>query len=137
MARALSLFRRIARAARALPSARERRDAMNEARDAFRAAAGATGGEAEAKLLEAEQRLDIAKHYGIAYARLEHQALSGGGNKDVEPPSHAGAAVRSEALAATMRSQFPVNPASAALRAAARARRAAVARSEVGVRDAV
>jgi len=130
--RALSLFRRIARAARALPSARERRDAMMEAHDAFRASAGARGGEAEAKLLEAEQRLEMAKHYGIAYARLEHQALSGGGNKDVEPPS--GEVARSEALAKTMRSQFPVNPAGAAARAAARARRAAVARSEFGVR---
>lgn len=127
--RVANLYRRIARVARALPTKRERMDALGEAREGFRAE---TSTSLEERLAEGERRLALAEHYGIAYSRLEHAQLSGGGEKYVEPPSVGSqeAEWASAALAATMRSQFPVNPAGAAARAKARARRAAVARSE-------
>ena len=55
---------------------------------------------------------------------MAHAKLAGGGNKDVEVPS-------TKAFnAAVARAQFPVNPANAAARAKARARRGAVANAE-------
>ena len=120
---AASLFRRILRAARAFERV-EARDAVAEARTSFRARADVTGVALEDALEQGERRLALASHYGIAYERLAHAKLAGGGNKDVEVPStktlHADVA----------RAQFPVNPANAMARARARARRAAVANAE-------
>ena len=78
----------------------------------------------EDALERGEQRLALASHYGIAYERIAHAKLAGGGNKDVEVPS-------TKAFnTAVARAQFPVNPANAAARAKARARRGAVANAE-------
>ena len=120
---AAALFRRIIRAARALDRV-EARDAVVEARAAFRARADVSGAALEDALERGEQRLAIASHYGIASERMAHAKLAGGGNKDVEVPS-------TKAFnAAVARAQFPVNPANAAARAKARARRGAVANAE-------
>jgi len=123
MTRAAALFRRIVRAARALDRV-ERADAVAEARASFRARADVAGAALEDALERGEQRLAIASHYGIASERMAHAKLAGGGNKDVEVPS-------TKAFnAAVARAQFPVNPANAAARAKARARRGAVANAE-------
>jgi len=82
------------------------------------------GAALEDALERGEQRLALASHYGIAYERIAHAKLAGGGNKDVEVPS-------TKAFnTAVARAQFPVNPANAAARAKARARRGAVANAE-------
>ena len=123
---AVSLFRRIARAGKTFGGDEDVVAALNEARAAFRARDARV--DVAKALADGEKRLELALHYGIVAERLEHSRLAGGGNKDVEPPEGAGA--RSEALRATMASQFPANPAATAARAKARARRAAVAKVE-------
>ena len=111
-------------APRARSIASRRADAVAEARAAFRARADVSGAALEDALERGEQRLALASHYGIASERMAHAKLAGGGNKDVEVPS-------TKAFnAAVARAQFPVNPANAAARAKARARRGAVANAE-------
>ena len=133
MSRAIRLYRRVVRTARAL-DAEQRLSAMGEARTAFARGATLRGQALDDALELGEKRVEVARHYGIAYERMSHTKLAGGGNKDIEAPvvdatgSPTGV---SDVLRSTMSAQFPVNPAGLAARAKARAKRAAVANAEM------
>ena len=84
---------------------------------------------------EGEGRLQTALHYGIAYPRMTHTPLAGGGDvKNVLPPaevggpwaSHVGEASVSDAARHIAAFNAPVNPAKNAAREAARAKRLAM-----------
>jgi hypothetical protein len=118
---------------------------VTETRRVFRERRGLAAGsaEAEAALEEGENRLELALHYRIAYDRMAHLPLSGGGDvKHVLPPAdfaatekddwaaHVGAHGVSHASAHLASvSHSPVNPGLNAARAKARAKRAAMARA--------
>jgi len=115
---------------------------ITETRRGFREKRDLTPGSVEcaAALDEGEQRLAMATHYQIAYPRMEHSPLAGGGDtKNVLPPakkgstsdewaSHVGeAGVSRGATYLAQASAAPVNPAANAARAKARAKRHAAA----------
>ena len=114
----------------------ETRRAFRERRDLDPGSA-----EAEAALEEGENRLELARHYRIAYPRMAHIPLYGGGDvKHVLPPAdfavtekkhwaaHVGAHGVSHASARIASASFaPVNPGLNEARRRARAKRAAVA----------
>ena len=84
---------------------------------------------------EGEGRLQTALHYGIAYPRMTHTPLAGGGDvKNVLPPaevggpwaSQVGEASVSDAARHIAAFNAPVNPAKNAAREAARAKRLAM-----------
>ena len=90
---------------------------------------------------EAEERLQMALHYKIAYPRMPHVALSGGGDvKNVLPPaekgsasdtwaSHVGSVDVPPEVARMAAAAAPVNPMLNKARAAARAKRAAMSKA--------
>lgn len=90
---------------------------------------------------EAENRLEMARHYQIAYPRMPHVALSGGGDvKNVLPPApkgsaeetwaaHVGSADVPPEVARMAAAAAPVNPTLNAARAAARAKRLAMSKA--------
>ncbi len=112
---------------------------ITETRRVFREKSDLVAGspECEAALNEGEQRLEIAKHYGIAYPRLAHSPLAGGGDvKNILPPaemkseqstwaSHVGETGMASGAVSLAQNTAPVNPAANAARAKARAKRAA------------
>jgi len=127
---ATDLYRAIVRAARGM-DVKQKQIAMSEARAGFVRGANLAGEDLRDALDALDKRVEIAKHYGIAHERMTHAELAGGGNKDIEAPLWSdGKMGISEALKSTMSAQFPVNPAGAAARAKARAKRAAVANAE-------
>ncbi|KAI8466272.1 MAG: hypothetical protein J3K34DRAFT_434263 [Monoraphidium minutum] len=71
--RVLALYRRILRAARTWQGPHEERVYIEaSAHEGFRSARGAAPQDAEAMISDAEQRLELGLHYGIAYPRLHH-----------------------------------------------------------------
>lgn len=131
MTRAIQLYRAVVRTVRGM-DAEQRVSAMGEARAAFARGATLRGHELAQALELGEKRVQVAKHYGIAYERMTYTELAGGGNKDIEAPIVDGSSRGvSDVLRSTMSAQFPVNPAGAAARARARAKRAAVADAEM------
>ena len=144
--RAISLMRsmlRVSRGWRGEGGDAEAAFIVTETRRVFRERRGLAAGsaEAEAALEEGENRLELARHYGIAYPRMAHLPLSGGGDvKHVLPPAdsavtekedwaaHVGARGVSHASASLASASFsPVNPQRDAARRRARAKRAAIA----------
>ena len=64
---------------------------ITETRRVFRERRHLRGAELERALEEGEERLQMARHYKIAYPRMAHVPLSGGGDvKNVLPPADAG-----------------------------------------------
>ena len=99
-------------------------------------------------LEEGEERLQMALHYKIAYPRMPHVALSGGGDvKNVLPPAEMGSAQHTWAahvgsadvppeVGRMAAAAAPVNPTLNAARAAARAKRLAMSRAtEAAIKD--
>jgi len=144
--RAISLMRsmlRVSRGWRGEGGDAEAAFIVTETRRVFRERRGLAAGsaEAEAALEEGENRLELARHYAIAYPRMAHLPLAGGGDvKHVLPPAdfaatektdwaaHVGAHGVSRASASLASASFaPVNPGLNAARRKARAKRAAVA----------
>ncbi|GBF90568.1 hypothetical protein Rsub_03140 [Raphidocelis subcapitata] len=71
--RAIALYRRILRAARTWQGPQEERAYIEStAKAEFRRDRNLPPPEAEARLAEAEQRVDLAIHYAIPYPRLHH-----------------------------------------------------------------
>jgi hypothetical protein len=98
--------------------------------------------ECEAALEEGEARLEMARHYAIAYPRMVHTPLSGGGNvKHFLPPAamgttekadwaaHVGVQGVSSSLKDLASASVPFNPNLNAARMRAREKRAAVSRA--------
>ena len=112
--RARAFLRAVLRASRAW-------DAEGASYARQEAHAGLRDGPACGEALDrAWRRLEVARHYGIAYERLEHQPMSGGGDVKIVDT----AAVDRGRLDAA---RVPPNPAAAAARARAQARRRAAA----------
>ena len=63
---------------------------VNETRKAFRERRHLRGAEAERALEEGEERLEMARHYNIAYPRMPHVPLSGGGDEERPAPAERG-----------------------------------------------
>ena len=73
MSAARALYRRILREAARWPAAKEAADVRAEARTLFEANRALTNQDTiDARLREGEERLALAKHYGIAYPRHYH-----------------------------------------------------------------
>lgn len=119
---------------------------VSETKRAFRERRHLTDpGQVARALEEGEDRLEMALHYKIAYPRLPHLALSGGGDvKNVLPPaekgsargswaSHVGAKDVPPEVARMAATAAPVNPALNSARAAARAKRLAMSRATAAV----
>ena len=92
--RALSLMRQMLRASRGWEGEGGIDEAIfiiTETRRVFRERRHLRGAELERALEEGEERLQMARHYKIAYPRMAHVPLSGGGDvKNVLPPADAG-----------------------------------------------
>lgn len=142
--RALSLMRQMLRASRGWEGEGGIDEAIfiiTETRRVFRERRHLRGAELERALEEGEERLQMARHYKIAYPRMAHVPLSGGGDvKNVLPPADAGSSsstwaqhVGSDGVAAESAriaaAVAPVNPRLDAARAAARAKRLAMSRA--------
>jgi len=145
--RALSLMRQMLRMSRGWSGEGGLDEAIfivNETRKAFRERRHLRGAEAERALEEGEERLEMARHYNIAYPRMPHVPLSGGGDvKNVLPPAERGSSADTwaahvgdegvaEAFGTIAAGVAPVNPAMNAARAKARAKRLAMSRATRG-----
>lgn len=139
-AAALSLMRRMLRVSRGWRGeggADEARYIVQETSRVFRERKNLRDAEIIAGALdEGEGRLQTALHYGIAYPRMTHTPLAGGGDvKNVLPPaeaggsswaSHVGEKGVSDAARNIAAHAAPVNPRANAAREAARAKRLAM-----------
>ena len=132
---ARSLFRQMMRVSRNWRGEGGEQEALyirHETNRVFRASVALSADAAVDALALGHERLNLAKHYHIAYPRLHHVPLSGGGDLKsvVSPASHqAGVAISSIPIAAAVAlaaAQTPPNPALDAARAKARAKRAAM-----------
>lgn len=142
-AAALSLMRRMLRVSRGWRGeggADEARYIVQETSRVFRERKDLRDAEVIAGALdEGEGRLQTALHYGIAYPRMTHTPLAGGGDvKNVLPPaeaggsswaSHVGEKGVSDAARNIAAHAAPVNPRANAAREAARAKRLAMMRA--------